>query len=77
MIELFNLDNLCVLQRLPENFIDLIYCDILYNSGTSLVVAQELEIKHIIGCDISKRAIEISRNRLDESHSLATSRGVE
>ena len=33
MIELFNLDNLCVLRRLPENFIDLIYCDILYNTG--------------------------------------------
>ena len=65
MYELFNLDNLCVLRRLPENFIDLIYCDILYNSGTSLVVAQELEIKHIIGCDISKNAIEIYKKRLN------------
>ena len=65
MIELFNVDNLCVLQRLPENFIDLIYCDILYNSGASLVAAQELEIKHIIGSDISKNAIEICKKRLN------------
>ena len=65
MYELFNLDNLCVLRRLPENFIDLIYCDILYNSRTSLVVAQELGIEHIIGCDISKNAIEICKKRLN------------
>ena len=65
MYELFNLDNLYVLRRLPKNFIDLIYCDILYNSRTSLVVAQELGIEHIIGCDISKNAIEICKKRLN------------
>lgn len=49
------------------------FADFFCGSGTSLVVAKELGIENIIGCDISKRAIEISRNRLDESHSLAIS----
>ncbi|HBN04361.1 MAG TPA: hypothetical protein DD434_01035 [Bacteroidales bacterium] len=31
--KLFCMDNLRLLQQLPSNYIDLIYCDILYNTG--------------------------------------------
>jgi DNA modification methylase len=31
--KLFQCDNLELLKQLPENYIDLIYCDILYNTG--------------------------------------------
>lgn len=31
--KLFNMDNLELLKQLPDNSIDLIYCDILYNTG--------------------------------------------
>lgn len=33
MIELYNKDNLDLLKTLPDNHIDLIYCDILYGTG--------------------------------------------
>lgn len=35
MIELYNKDNLELLKTLPDNHIDLIYCDILYGTGTT------------------------------------------
>ena len=31
--ELFNKDNLILLKQLPNKCVDLIYCDILYNTG--------------------------------------------
>ncbi len=31
--KLYNQDNLEILKELPDNYIDLIYCDILYNTG--------------------------------------------
>ena len=45
---------------------DGVFADFFCGSGTSLVVAKELGIENIIGCDTSKKAIEITRNRLDE-----------
>lgn len=41
------------------------FADFFCGSGTSLVVAQELGVEHIIGCDISKNAIEICKRRLN------------
>ena len=32
-LEIYQCDNLELLQELPDNYIDLIYCDILYNTG--------------------------------------------
>lgn len=40
------------------------FADFFCGSGTSLVVAQELGISNIIGCDISNRAVQITRGRL-------------
>ena len=31
--KLFNIDNIKLMNKLPDNSIDLIYCDILYNTG--------------------------------------------
>ena len=31
--KIYKQDNLEVLKQLPENYVDLIYCDILYNTG--------------------------------------------
>ena len=45
---------------------DGIFADFFCGSGTSLVVAKELGIENIIGCDTSERAIEITKKRLDE-----------
>ena len=58
MYELFNLDNLYVLQRLPENFIDLVYCNILYNTGKNFK-----EFNANLGSP--QEAIEICKKRLN------------
>ena len=42
-----------------------IVADFFCGSGTSMVVAKELG-RQYIGCDISKRAIEITNKRLNE-----------
>lgn len=44
---------------------DGVFADFFCGSGTSLVVAKELGIEHIIGVDINERAIEISKERLE------------
>ena len=73
---LFNEDNLELLEQLPNESIDLIYCDILYNTGknfkdyndnlgTPLVAAKELG-RNYIGCDIGEKAIEITKDRLSK-----------
>lgn len=43
---------------------DGVFADFFCGSGTSLVVAKELGIEHIIGIDINPKAIEITRKRL-------------
>lgn len=45
---------------------DGVFADFFCGSGTSLVVAKELRIKHIIGVDINEKAIEISRERIEK-----------
>ena len=44
---------------------DGVFADFFCGSGTSLVVAKELGIEHIIGVDINEKAIEISGKRLN------------
>lgn len=44
---------------------DGVFADFFCGSGTSLVVAKELGIEYV-GCDISERAIEICKSRLDK-----------
>ena len=46
---------------------DGVFADFFCGSGTSLVVAKELGIEHIIGVDINEEAIEISRERLNNT----------
>ena len=42
-----------------------VFADYFCGSGTSLVVAKDLEIQTIIGCDISQQAITICKKRLN------------
>lgn len=65
-------DNIELLKRIPDKSIDLIYNDILYNTGKNFGkyndnlgtnAAKELGIKYI-GCDISFEAINIAKDRL-------------
>lgn len=41
--ELYQCDNLQLLESLPENYINLIYCDILYGTGRNFVDYQDLK----------------------------------
>ena len=47
---------------------DGVFADFFCGSGTSLVVAKELGIEHIIGVDINERAINLTKNRLNINH---------
>ena len=42
-----------------------VFADYFCGSGTSLVVAKDLGIQTIIGCDISQQAITICKKRLN------------
>ena len=42
-IGIFNCDNLLLLSKLPDNTVDLIYCDILYGTGRKFVDYQDLK----------------------------------
>ena len=44
-----------------------VFADFFCGSGTSLVVAKELGIENIIGCDINNGAIEVTRKRLNNA----------
>lgn len=46
---------------------DGVFADFFCGSGTSLVVAKELGIEHIIGVDINEKAIKISKERLENA----------
>ena len=43
MVRLENCDNLDLLKQLPDNYIDLIYCDILYGTGRNFGDYQDLK----------------------------------
>jgi DNA modification methylase len=53
--KVYLMDNLELMSKLPDQSIDLIYCDILYGTG-----------RNFIGCDISEKAIQITNKRLNE-----------
>ena len=44
---------------------DGVFADFFCGSGTSLVVAKELGIEHIIGVDINERAITLTKHRMN------------
>lgn len=73
---LYQCDNLELMKSFPDDYVDLIYCDILYNtgrnfadffmgSGTTGEAALMLKRK-FIGCDIGDSACHLSQERLSK-----------
>lgn len=61
-IALFNEDNLDLMKRLPDESIDLIYCDILYGTGRNFGEYQDLKpVRSIIGNHYFPRIKEMHR----------------
>jgi adenine specific DNA methylase Mod len=60
--KLFQCDNIELLKQLPENYIDLIYCDVLYGTGKNFEDYQDLKpIREDIYEHYLPRFIEMKR----------------
>jgi len=67
-IQIYNIDNLELLKSLPDNSINLIYCDILYNTGKVFDDYND-------NLGTPKEAIEWYRPRIKEMKRVLTSNG--
>jgi DNA modification methylase len=67
-IEIYNDDNLNLLQDMPENSVNLIYCDVLYNTG-------KIFTEYSDNLGTPKEAVEWYRPRIEEMHRVLASNG--